>query len=171
MKCLICGKNYIALGVHIRLKHKIDPADYKEEFGMMKTTPLCDADLSEHMRKNLKQRLLDPDYLAESIARCKENRFNRVDKPPIIQSQASKNKLIERNKKRFADRLDKLIPIVVEILKTKKTVIDVCRDIGMGQHTVKKIINSGKAEYSVEEARRIGHERRALTMANKNKSS
>ena len=162
MKCLWCGKNYINLGVHLRHKHHVDPANYKEEFGMMKTMPLVDADLSEHMSKAMKRRLLDVDYLAETIARCKENAVKNIGKPPAKQSLAGKAKVSERNRKVHANRLNKLAPVVAEILAKKKTLIDVRRAIGMGPNAVKKIVNMGKAEYSKDVARIVGTERREL---------
>lgn len=162
MECLLCGKNYINLGVHLRRKHHVDPADYKEEFGMMKTTPLVDADLSEHMSKSMKRRLLDADYLAGAIEKCKENAVKRIGKPAPEYSLAAKAKVSERNRKNHADRLNKLAPIVAGILAKKKTLVDVRREIGMGAHAVWKIINMGKAEYSKDVARIIGTERREL---------
>lgn len=146
----------------MRHKHHVDPADYKEEFGMMKTTPLVDAELSEYISKFAKRRLLDPDWLAESTARCKENAAKNIGKPPAEHSQAGKDKIADRNRKNHAQRLDKLAPIVSEILKTKKTLLDVRRDIGMGREAVMKIINMGKATYSKDVARIVGTERREL---------
>ena len=59
MKCEICGRDYVALGVHIKVKHKVEPDDYRDEFGILRTTPLVDADLSEHLSKAAKSRLTD----------------------------------------------------------------------------------------------------------------
>ena len=162
MECLLCGKNYINLGVHLRHKHHADPADYKEQFGMMKTTPLVDVELSEHISKSAKRRLLDPDWLAETTARCKENAAKNIGKPPAEYSQAGRDKVADRNRKTHAQRLDKLAPVVAEILRTKKTILDVRRDIGMGSNAVMKIVKMGKAVYSKDVARIVGTERREL---------
>ena len=163
MECLLCNKNYINLGVHLRHKHHVDPADYKEEFGMMKTTPLVDADLSEHISKSAKRRLLDPDWLAETTERCKENAAKNIGKPAAEYSQAGKDKVAERNRKNHADRLNKLAPIVEKILREKKTLLDVRREIGMGSNAVMKIVKMGKASYSKDVARIVGTERRELS--------
>ena len=80
MKCLLCNKNYINLGVHLRHKHQVDPNDYKEEFGILKTTPLVDKELSEHMSKKAKLRLLDDDYREEITQRCLKIAKNNIGK-------------------------------------------------------------------------------------------
>ena len=172
MKCLLCDKDYINLGVHLRHKHHVDPADYKEQFGMMKTTPLVDESLSHRLSKSMKQRLLDPDWLAETTARCKENAANGVGISPAEYSQAGRDKVADRNRKNHADRLNRLAPVVAKILKEKKTLADVKREIGMGGHAIWKIIKMGKAVYSKEVAALVATERRVLSRAkNKEKNT
>ena len=143
MKCLLCDKVYINLGVHLRHKHHVDPADYKEQFGMMKTTPLVDEWLSHRISKSIKQRLLDPAWLAETTARCKENAANRIGMSAAEYSQAGRDKVADRNRKNHADRLDRLAPVVAKILREKKTLADVTREIGMGGNAIWKIIKMG----------------------------
>jgi len=170
MKCLLCGRDYVNLGVHLRHKHHVDPVDYKKQFGMMKTTPLVDESVSHRISKSAKQRLLDPDWLAESTARCKENATRRIGIPAAEYSQAGRDKVADRNRKNHADRLNRLAPVVEKILREKKTLADVTREIGMGTNAIWKIIKMGKAVYSKEVSALVATERRVLSMA-KNKET
>ena len=167
MECLLCGKNYINLGVHLRHKHHADPADYKEQFGLMKTMPLVDADLSEHISKSAKRRLLDPDYRREVTERCLVNAKNNIGVPPGEMSNAGRNKLSKRNAETHAERLAELAPVVASILEEKKTILDVRRGIGMGRNAVLKIVKSGKANYRKDVALAVGTQRRVASRMNK----
>jgi hypothetical protein len=120
----------------------------------------------------MKQRLLDPDWLAETTARCKENAANGIGISPAEYSQAGRDKVADRNRKNHADRLNRLAPVVAKILKEKKTLADVKREIGMGGHAIWKIIKMGKAVYSKEVAALVATERRVLSRAkNKEKNT
>ena len=169
MKCLLCSKEYINLGVHLRRKHHTGAADYKEQFGMLKTATICDPWLSKRMRESANQRLIgDPNWLAELRERCRANSVGRTGLPAAEFSQAAKDKLADRNRKNHADRLNRLAPLVEKILREKKTLADVKRDIGMSASAVKKIVAHGGAEYSKKAAAIIGSERQVLSRA-KNK--
>lgn len=74
MKCLVCGKNYIAVGVHAKHKHGLTANEYRREFGLKLSQPLVDTDLSEHlsrMQRNLLR--VDPERKSRCVERCLEN--------------------------------------------------------------------------------------------------
>ena len=165
MKCELCGKDYVNLGVHLRHKHKVDPDDYREEFGILRVTPLVDQALSEHIRAQIKIRLRDPDYKEEATARCLENAAANRGKPGPGMSKAGKESLARRNAEANARYLNEMAPVVAKILDEKKTVLDVRRDIGMGANAVKSIVRLGKAVYDKDVAAIVATQRRVAARA------
>ena len=165
MRCELCGKNYVALGVHLRHKHKVDPDDYRDEFGILRVTPLVDAVLSETISAAAKIRLKDADYLAECKERCKENAGNRLGKGGM--SVEGKRQLAERDRKNHLKYLVSKAPEVRKILAEKKTIHDVRRDLGMGPSATKKIIGMGLAQYDKEIALIVGTQRRVASRMRK----
>ena len=99
MKCNICGREYIALGVHVRHKHQTDPDDYRDEFGILRTTPLVDEELSEIIRALAKNRMKDEDYKSEMTEKCKKNGASRKGKKGYGMTPQGKAALSERNSK------------------------------------------------------------------------
>lgn len=152
MKCELCGRQYIALGVHLRHKHSVDPDDYREEFGILRTTPLVDEDLSAHLSAGAKRRLQDDDYKAEAQARCRENANANKGKPAPGMTRAGKAALAKRNAAANDEYLRQQAPKVAKVLIEKKTMLDVRREIGMGREAVKKIVTMGLAYYDKREA-------------------
>lgn len=100
MKCEICGRDYIALGVHIRRKHKVDPDDYRDEFGILHTTPLVDDDLSKQLSALMKVRLQDEEYMEEVTERCKKNGSARKGENGYGMTAQGKAALAKRNASR-----------------------------------------------------------------------
>ena len=72
MKCEICGKSYVQLAVHLRLKHKVDPYDYRMEYNIPLQVALADRDLVDHLSKKAKLRLLT-DEGVDHLHRILEN--------------------------------------------------------------------------------------------------
>ncbi len=97
MKCRICGREYIALGVHVRRRHQIDPDDYRDEFGILRTAPLVDDELSEIISVSAKDRMKDDDYKAEMIEKCKKNGAARKGKKGYGMTKQGKDALSKRN--------------------------------------------------------------------------
>lgn len=161
MKCELCGKDYIALGVHLRHKHQVAPADYREEYGLMKTTPLVSDDLSKQLSAGAKARLLDPDYLLETQERCRANA--KLTKPPFEMSEAGKQRLANVNMDNNRQYLKGKASPVANIIANEKTAVDVRRRIGMGANAVKAITAMGLAAYDVDEAKKERARRAALT--------
>lgn len=152
MKCEICGRSYIALGVHLRHKHQVDPDAYREEYGILRTTPLVDDDLSEQISKSAKRRLLDPEYKAEVQARCHANAEKNKGKPSAGMTRAGKAALAQRNADTNIAYLKRQAPLVAKVLREKKTLTDVRRDLGVGAVAAKKIVLMGLAEYDKDTA-------------------
>lgn len=171
MECLLCGGNYINLGVHLRHKHHADPDDYRNEFCLMKTTALVDKELSDRMRKSAKARMLDPNYKSTMQSICLENARKNIWVTPSEMSIAGKEKLSKRNKEAHSKRLYKLAPVVNKILTEKRTIVDVRREIGMGRDAVMKIVSKGLAAYDKKSALIIGTKRRVESrMKNRNEN-
>jgi len=166
MKCLICGKNYINLGVHIRRKHKVQLNDYRQEFHLLKTTPLVDESLSLHISNQAKIRLLDDDYKKELVVRCKENAKKNIGRQSYELSSLAKENLSKRNKENNLERLKKLSPKVKKILEEDKTLLAVRVKMGMGRDAVLKIVNLGLADYDKEIALQIGIKKRVKSRLN-----
>jgi len=158
MECKICNKEYKALGVHIRLGHKMDLKEYRDTFGLLYTAPLVDPYISDLIRASAHKRLEDPEYKETLTAQCLENtKLNKAN--PM--SMAGKAALGERNKLNGIEYLKTKKGVVLDILKRKGTSLDVRREIGMGHDIVKKI-----GGYDLEAAVLIRKER-ILTTVNR----
>lgn len=166
MKCQLCGKEYIALGVHLRHKHHVDPDDYRDEFGILRTTPLVDDDLSQHISESAKRRMLDADYKAEVQERCRQNAANNKGRPAPGMTRAGKAALAKRNTEANDKYLKRQAPAVADVLRKKKTFLDVRRELGVGDVAAKKIVAMGLAGYEkktaiAEAVRRISEDAKA----------
>lgn len=170
MKCELCGRQYIALGVHLRHKHAVDPDEYREEFGILRTTPLVDEDLSAHLSIQAKRRMLDDEYKAEVTERCKDNAAANKGRPSPAMTRAGKAALAKRNTEANAEYLLTQAPIVGAVLRHKKTLLDVQRALGTSRAVTKKIAFLEGIEYTVQSAKierdkRAAATNRAKTMA------
>lgn len=52
VQCHICGRWFILLAPHLRWKHNLTPDEYREDFGLNRTQPLCAQSLSEKHRRH-----------------------------------------------------------------------------------------------------------------------
>jgi hypothetical protein len=163
MKCELCGREYIALGVHIRRKHHIDPDDYREEFGILRTTPLVDQDLSEHLSASAKRRMSDDDYKAEVQARCLNNAANNRGRPSAGMSRAGRQALARRNSEANEAYLRSCAPEIARVLSEKKTLVDVRKALGTSSTAAKKMALLAGLEYSAEAGRSEQKRRAAAT--------
>lgn len=149
MKCQICGKNYISVGVHIVKKHGVTPDEYRHEFGLLKTAALIDEDLSGHLSKMAKIRSagFDDDERAEVLTRLRNS-------PHVTgeMSEAGKALLRSRNIARNDVYVAEQGAPVGKIIESKKTAISVRRAIGMGHQTVLGMAKRGLIDYDKEEA-------------------
>lgn len=165
MKCMICDKEYIALGVHIKSKHKIDLNDYKEEFGIMKTTPLVDEDLSKYLSKVAKDRFMDEDYKEEIAQRMKSDAFTKNKQCPEM-SKKGKENLSLRNKERGDRYINSIAKDVKNVLEEFGTMLDVKRKLGTGRETVIKLVSMGKVNYDLDRAKEIRKDRAIIARDN-----
>jgi hypothetical protein len=164
MKCNICGREYIALGVHLRHKHKIDPDDYREEFGILRTTPLIDEDLSAHLSAGMKRRLQDDDYKAAVQARCRDNADANKGKPPPSMTRAGKAALAKLNTEANAEYLNQQAPKVAKVLREKGTMLDVRKATGTGPTAGRKMAKIAGVAYTGEAAKIERDKRAAATI-------
>lgn len=163
MECKICGKNYIALGVHLKRKHKIDPVDYKEDHGMLLATPLVDDWLSERIRTSQYTRLKDPEYKAEIAEKCRENARKNIGKPGAGMTRAGKESIARSDKARNEKYLQDQSAIVAKVLLEKGTMLDVKKATGSGVVAAKKMAKMAGIDYSKESAKAIRDARAAAT--------
>jgi hypothetical protein len=49
MQCSECGRHFVALGVHVRNKHGMDPDDYRRRHNIPLTQALADGDLRKRL--------------------------------------------------------------------------------------------------------------------------
>lgn len=164
MKCELCGRQYIALGVHLRHKHAVDPDDYREEFGILRTTPLVDEDLSEHLRACQKRAMQDADYKAAATQRCKDNADANKGKPAPGMTRAGKAALAKRNAEANAEYLKQQAPAVAKVLREKKTMRDVAKALGTGPTAGKKMAAMTGIEYTAQSAKVERDKRAAATI-------
>lgn len=52
VQCHICGRWFIYLAPHLRWKHNLTCDEYREDFGLNRTQPLCAESLSEKHRRH-----------------------------------------------------------------------------------------------------------------------
>ena len=164
MKCQLCGGEYIALGVHLRHKHAVDPDDYREDFGILRTTPLVDENLSSHLSDCLKRRLQDDDYKAEVQARCRVNAAANKGKASPGMTRAGKAALAKRNTEANAEYLNQQASMVAEVLREKGTMLDVRKATGTGYKAACKIAKMTGIEYTPQSAKKEASKRAAATI-------
>ena len=167
MKCNICGRNYVALGVHLRHKHKVSPAEYKEEFGMLMATPLVDPWLSERLSSSVNERLKDPVYKNEVSERCRENASKNVGGPGTYMTKAGRESIARSDGIRNDAYLKRQSEVVSTVLAEKGTMLDVRRQTGSGPTAAKKMAKMAGVQYSVESAKIIRDARAAATTRKK----
>ena len=163
MKCNICGRQYVALGVHLRHKHKIAPADYKEEYGMLLATPLVDEWLSARLSTNMTNRLKDPEYKAELVETCLLNAKKNIGHVGREMTQAGKESISRADKARNERYLTKNADAIAHVLREKGTMLDVRKATGSGPEAAKKMAKIAGVEYSAESAKIIRDARAAAT--------
>jgi hypothetical protein len=166
MKCEICGKQYIALGVHIRHKHGVDPDDYRDTYGLMRTAPLVDKDLSDQIRASAKRRLQDDEYKAEVQNRCRKNAEANKGKPGPRMSQAAKAKLAKRNSENNEKYIREKSSLVANVLMEKKTMRDVRLALGVGPNAAQKMASIENVGWTKDLAK-MERKRRALAAMRK----
>lgn len=164
MKCNICEKEYINLGVHVRRKHKVLPRDYKEEYGILLATPLVDSWLSERMSESQCERLKDPEYKAEATEQCRSNAMKNVGKPGAGMTRAGKESVARSDKVRNQKYLEKQAVIVAKVLREKGTMLDVRRATGTGPTAGLKMAKIAGIAYTRESAKIERDKRAAATI-------
>lgn len=157
LRCAICGDCFWALGVHVKHKHGICAKDYKAEYGMLLTTPLVHAELSEEISSSIRLRLADPEYKAEVTELCLENaKKNKGKKAPGL-SQAASELLAQRNRARNDDYLKSRAAEVQAVLDRVGFVAVAARELSMAITTINGMAERGlvsvrKRRYAKREA-------------------
>lgn len=141
MICLICGKNFISVGVHIRHKHGISPEEYREEFGLLKTAPLVDEELSAHLSQDKKRYFaLNPDLKEVAAARLKAVESRNM---AGSMSKAGREKLAGRNSSRNREYLDDKKVTVNELLTAGYSLHQVQEVTSVAPATVRGMVKAG----------------------------
>jgi hypothetical protein len=55
IQCHLCGEWFSSLIPHLKPAHNMEVEEYKEEFGLNVTTPLCSPEVSRKLRKHMKR--------------------------------------------------------------------------------------------------------------------
>ncbi len=164
MKCELCGRQYIALGVHLRRKHKVDPDDYREQYGMLRAVPLVDDWLSDRFKERQHQRLKNPEYKEELQNHCVSMSKKNIGRPNAGMSLVGKKSIAEHDKRRNEAYLIKQSVHVARVLQEKGTMLDVRRDTGTGATAGKKMAEIAGVAYSRESAKIERDKRAAATI-------
>ena len=153
MICLICGKNYISVGVHAKHKHGITADEYRHQFGMMKTTPLVDDDLSLHLSRTARITFAtrDRDEQEEIRERCRDNRAKHGC-PKGAMSDAGVAALGSRNKARNEAYLGGKSGAVAAVIEGSSFALDARRELGVGHSAVVAMARAGLISYDRDKA-------------------
>jgi hypothetical protein len=135
MICLICGKNYINLGVHVNKKH-MDCKEYKYMFNIPLTTPLAEKELCDSLSVGALKRLESTEYLDSLKKRCVEN-SKIAPRGKVKLPASSKKHLIEMNRKTGECYRKKMIPIIKNDYMEGMTPIAIQRKHGVSPCTLK----------------------------------
>jgi hypothetical protein len=166
--CRLCGRTFVALGVHLRHKHAVDPDDYRDEYGILRGAPLVSEALSQHLSAAATRRLEDEDYKAEVADRCRENAKALKGRPGPGMTKQGKAALAGRNSAANAAYLNQRASDVAPLLGPSTTVHDICRSAAMSPGAVKKVlrlIGTAAAGGVAERAKRAAATQRAKAMA------
>ena len=167
MKCMICGRHFVALGVHLRRKHAVSPDDYRDEFGMLRTAPLVDEELSAQLRSSALGRLKDAEYLDEVQRRCRENAQRNTGKPHPGMSKAGRENLSERNADANKAYLLAKSGEAGAHLKSSVVMLDAMRATGSARNTVMKAASIAGVAYDANKAKEERARRIAASLRNK----
>ena len=155
MKCLVCGKNYISVGVHAKHKHGITANEYRVQFGLMRSRALVDHELSEHLSTQAKRSMaLKPELRQERVERCANNSQSLTGlrwKNEVSEETSARYKA--NNTRRNIQYLQTKALEVAGILRTSKTILAVKEATGMGSQGIKKIVAMGLAHYNPQDAK------------------
>ena len=95
--CLLCGRRFAGLGIHIEHLHKINAREYKETFGIPVSYGLGGEDLKDHQSQMSQDRiaLMPPKDLQQHIALMRSklqnsDRYNQFQSPPAIKALRGK---------------------------------------------------------------------------------
>lgn len=153
MKCLVCGREYVNLGVHTKHKHGLTADEYKMEFGLLMTQPLVDPDLSEHLSRMAKIGMVaDPSRKAKFAQQCRENADqNRGGKLESRFNEASRQSIARSNVRRNEKYIESITPAIAAIVGKEKTGLAVQRTLGVSHQVFKRVAD--KVGYSKQAAR------------------
>lgn len=165
MICLICGKDYVSVGVHAKRKHGVSPDEYRQEFGMLKTAPLIDESLSLHLSTMAKITFAgrDDEEKEEIRQLCRDNAAQHGC-PKGSMSEAGVAMLAARNKARNDSYLAAKAPTVDSIISSSAVSADVRRALGMGHQAVLAMDRAGLVNYDREKAEAERLRRVAVTV-------
>lgn len=121
----------------MRVKHKVLLNDYCDEFGLLRSTPLVDSELSELLRASAKRRLQDPGYKEEATQLCLAMSAANKGRNISGMGPVGKERLAKRNKEANETYLsqlasnpkltqalrENLLPQVLENLHTSRAVL------------------------------------------------
>lgn len=132
MKCLICGKEYINLGVHVQKKH-MSCHEYRIMFNIKLTEPLADKELCEQLSVSQMQRMEDPEWLQRCKDMCEKNKGKRkkVELPKI-----SKKHLVDMNRETGESYRSKMIPAIRDDYMSGMTPKEIQRKHGVSPATL-----------------------------------
>lgn len=151
MICQICGKNYIALGVHVKVKHGVELADYRHEFGLLKTAPLVDDELSAHLSRTAKITFATRSAEEQQGIRERCVEINKIaTAAPKTLSDVGRAQLSARNSERNHAYIHSKKDDVARCLKRNQFVSEVHKATGVSSGTIRKMAANGLVVYDKE---------------------
>lgn len=168
MKCEVCGRDYVALGVHVKHKHGITAREYKVQFGMLMTQPLVDSDLSEHLSRAAIRRMTDPEEHAICAELCRMNAATMKGKKLDCEfGPAARARIASSNSSRNDAYLRTMAPKVSKLIDAGGAINDVKGCFGMGGAAVRRMIEMGLVSCQPEHSKAVQAKRFKATQAKK----
>jgi hypothetical protein len=149
IQCLLCGKRYQSLSLHLIRVHEISPDQYKEKYGLPWKRGLCGTMTSNKLSKNMIGRLkkgFRPPI--EAAQRNSLNAKRRQDQPFLKKIKIENLECLNEVHRKYSD--EDYQKVLRKMLRETKGLYEVCKDaempgIGMVHKYAKRNIDFRKA--------------------------
>ena len=123
VQCHLCGEWFVSLALHVRQIHDLTADEYREEFGLMRGTPLMGDGMREQRRRKLEAQVesgnlrRNPDAIANATTEQRREWSTRPKAleerktPQFAEKQRKAAREIGKIKREQAERLEKACPI------------------------------------------------------------
>lgn len=138
MKCMICGKEYKHLGIHVQKAH-MSCDEYRRKFNIPLLLPLVDPEISERLSNKMLERLTNPAFRKEAIKQCKKNGgvIKGTKRGTLRLPKISSERIAATQKKTAEYYKRRKIPDILADYKNGLTPTEIVRKHGVAAQTLK----------------------------------